>query len=827
MMLRTNIGNKTKDNTTTSSQSTKQVTTTIATRTAAHSSSSFRSGEMKIMQNFLLIWFDGNTDKNHEYFQDYFTKLRNIVSTLEKFNNVNRCVEYLRSVEFEKVFLIVSETLNKDILPLVHDMIQIDTIFFLTRDKKRHKQLKKKWSKVQIVPMSVKSICKRLNKAVRECDHNVMPMSFVPKRTSMETTFDQFELSFICSILINEIILDTKEDDTKCMKDLVAYCRQQNISESQLKHFQRKYNRKSPIWWYTYECFLFSMLNKAVCSMDLECMSKLGFFIRNLNRQLEQLHKEQSNAYKKPITVYRGQELNKEEFEDLINTKDGLLMFNNFFSASSEQHVAMKFVRRSLRKNENVVIVLFVMTIDPKKVSTSVTPFANIDDYSVILQDDEILFAMNTMFLVKEIKKSAKNNHLWEVALTLIDVNDPQLAALTHRMREHLSESTGWQRLGDWLLNVGQYQQAEELYIGLLKNSSCDKENAYVYQQLGLIKYNQQEYTEAVSYYKKSLKIYQEILCEDDQKLGAICKSVAMAYEKLEDQSNALKFFEKAHDIYKKVLPANHPDLSTLYRNIGQLYNSMGNYSKTLEFYEKASAIQEKTLTSDHLDLAASYDNIASVYNNAGDFSNALEFYDKALKIKEKTLNQTEPSLASSYNNIGSMHCCMDDHKKALKFFKKARKILEKIMPANDPDLASFYSNIGKLYDNMGKYSKAIKFYEKTLKIDEITLPLDHPSLATSYNSMGQVYSNKGDYSKALEYYTKAIKIRAKVLPPNHPDLAFSKHDIGVVCENMGDYSMAKQFYEWAFSIGQLSLPPDHPHLHVYQLSLDNVKTKM
>ncbi|CAF5143382.1 unnamed protein product, partial [Rotaria magnacalcarata] len=173
MVLRISIGNKTKDTTKTSSESTKQVTTTTATSTAAHSSSSLRSGEMKIMQNFLLIWFDGNIDKNHEDFQDYFTELRNIVSTFEKFNDVNRCVEYLRSIEFEKVFLIVSGTLNKDILPLVHDMIQIDTIFFLTRDKNRYKQLEKKWSKVQIVSASVNSICKRLNKAVRECDHNV------------------------------------------------------------------------------------------------------------------------------------------------------------------------------------------------------------------------------------------------------------------------------------------------------------------------------------------------------------------------------------------------------------------------------------------------------------------------------------------------------------------------------------------------------------------------------------------------------------------------------------------------------------------------------
>ncbi|CAF3469752.1 unnamed protein product, partial [Rotaria sp. Silwood2] len=66
------------------------------------------------------------------------------------------------------------------------------------------------------------------------------------------------------------------------------------------------------------------------------------------------------------------------------------------------------------------------MTIDLSKVTVSSTPFALIDEYSAIPQEQEILFSMHTVFRVGEIKQSASNSRLWEVQLTLTDDNDPQ-----------------------------------------------------------------------------------------------------------------------------------------------------------------------------------------------------------------------------------------------------------------------------------------------------------------------------------------------------------------------------------------------------------------
>ncbi|CAF5001735.1 unnamed protein product, partial [Rotaria sp. Silwood1] len=385
----------------------------------------------------------------------------------------------------------------------------------------------------------------------------------------------------------------------------------------------------------------------------METMTKMGFFIRNLHRQLENLYQEQLGAYKNKFTVYRGQGLTEQDFQHLLNTKGGLLSFNNFLSTSTEKQVAMEFVQHTMHKNKDIVGVLFIMTIDSSEISASTTPFALIDEYSASESEKEILFSMHTVFRVDDIKQAVSNNRLWEVQLSLTGDNDPQLAALTQRIKGELCGSTGWHRLGDLMLKVGHYNQAEELYNGLLKNSSSDSDKADIYHMLGVMKYHQGQYKEAVSFCEKALEIKRKTLPEDHSSLANTYNNIGLAYNNMGNYSKALEFYEKGHKIYEKSLPPNHPDLATSYNNIGAAYKNMGNYSKALEFYDKAHQIFEKTLPPNHPDLATSYNNIGGLYNNMGNYSKALEFYDKALKILEKSLPPNHPDLATSYNNIG------------------------------------------------------------------------------------------------------------------------------------------------------------------------------
>ncbi|CAF2040865.1 unnamed protein product [Rotaria magnacalcarata] len=498
------------------------------------------------------------------------------------------------------------------------------------------------------------------------------------------------------SVIFKDIILEIDGDDKKSMNTLKVYCRDQNIPEAEINDFKRKYRQKSPVWWYTKEIFLYGMLNRALRSLDMEAMIKLGIFIRHLHIQLEELHQEQSANFQKAFIVYRGQGLSQQDFQNLSDSKGGLLSFNNFLSTSKKQKVATSFVQDTLVRNPDIVGVMFIMTIDPSKISTSITPFAMIDKHSALPQEQEILFTMHSVFRIVEITQTPSNSRIWEVQLTITDESDPQLAGLTDCIKEEI-DGRGWHRMGQLMLKVGHFDQAEELYNELLNGASTDSDIAYIYHQLGVMNYHQGKYQEAIKFYEKSLKVNEQILSPND------------------------------------------PDLASMYNNIGGVYNDMGKYSKALEYYEKANKIFEISLPPTHPWLASSYNNIGLVYNSMGEYSKALEYYEKSLEIREISLPPTHPDWATSYNNIGLVYNSMGEYSKALEYYEKSNKIFEISLPPTHPDLAISYWSIGDIYSKTDEYSKALSYLEKALGILRMSLPSTHPHIKSVMNSIAAV----------------------------------------------------------------------------------------
>ncbi|CAF4555589.1 unnamed protein product [Rotaria magnacalcarata] len=66
------------------------------------------------------------------------------------------------------------------------------------------------------------------------------------------------------------------------------------------------------------------------------------------------------------------------------------------------------------------------------------------------------------------------------------------------------------------------------------------------------------------------------------------------------EYSKALEYYEKSLKIREISLPPTHPDLAQSYNNIGGVYYNMGEYSKALPLLEKTLDIFRKSLPSTH-----------------------------------------------------------------------------------------------------------------------------------------------------------------------------------------------------------------------------------
>ncbi len=776
----------------------------VATTSIEKTDTYTRPLQIRNVQNFILVWLDSNIDEYDADFKNSLTQLRRIVNTIHTFTNPEECENFLTQIKNEKAFMIVSGALSQSIISVIHDISQLDSIYIFCGNMSKYEQWDLERTKVKGVFTQIETICDALKQDTQHCDHDSILISVTSKDS------DRLEPSFMYTQLLKEILLEMEYDD-KAKTELVEFCREQfrnNPQELQIiNEFERDYHVHTPIWWYTCECFTYQMLNRALRIQDVEIIIKMGFFLRDVHRHIEELHSklEQHNI----MTVYRGKSMSNVEFDEIKQKQDGLLAFNTFLSTSLNENVSLAFAQKSLR-NKDMVGVLFQITIDS---SISSTPFAPISTVSAIPNEEEILFSMHTVFRIGQIGQI--QDRIWRVELTLTSDDDEELKRLTEYIRQETSDLTKWQRLGNLLIKMGRFDKAEEIFHILLEDTfkNDEKIHSSLYFHLGEIKCNKGDYKQALEFYQKSLEIRQKYLDSNPSDLVNNYNSIGLMHDKMGEYSKALEFYLKSLEIGEKSLPSDQIDLAETCNRIGAAYCHIGEDTKALEFHQKSLQICLKSFPSNYSDLANTGSNIAQTDDHMQEYLTAIEAYQKTLEIRQKTLPPNHPDLASIYNSIGLLHSYMREFSKALEVYHKELEIKQKSLPQNHPDFAITYGNIGTVYCNMRDYLKALEFYQKALEVSLKSLPPNHPDLATAYNNIGLLYSTLGSYSKALEFMRKSLEIKEATLPSNHQDVLTAYNNVGLVYFNMGDYSKALPFYEHAVEIAQHTLAQNNPIL--------------
>ena len=99
------------------------------------------------LESFICLWLDRSvsmTDDNVNTQQ----QLRKIINHLQTFDNANECEKYIRRVANEKIVLIVSGTLGREVVPRVHDLSQLSACYVFCKDKKGNEKWAREYTKV-------------------------------------------------------------------------------------------------------------------------------------------------------------------------------------------------------------------------------------------------------------------------------------------------------------------------------------------------------------------------------------------------------------------------------------------------------------------------------------------------------------------------------------------------------------------------------------------------------------------------------------------------------------------------------------------------------
>ena len=121
----------------------------------------------RIAQNFLLLWLDAGMDELREDCQNSLAQLRSVANKINIFTDRDKAIDFLPEDHGVTAFLIVESTIGQHILPLIHDIPQLDAVYIFGSNQSQHEQWTQKWNKIKGVDTEVKVLCKTLQLAAK------------------------------------------------------------------------------------------------------------------------------------------------------------------------------------------------------------------------------------------------------------------------------------------------------------------------------------------------------------------------------------------------------------------------------------------------------------------------------------------------------------------------------------------------------------------------------------------------------------------------------------------------------------------------------------
>jgi hypothetical protein len=571
-----------------------------------------------IKSTYVFIWCDPTiglkqyaADTNHT-----FSRLSQLFNQkqqfLHAFNDAKTCQKFISQVK--NVCLVVSGSLGSELVPHVHDLEQIHSIYIFCMNKEKNNRWARHFGKIRGVYTDIQSICHFI-------ESNILPkLSINHTRLEFDIMDEKIDLPAVDQIssfekypkLLPEILLNMMSidrDEQRMFDD----CRSIYVNDYLRKHIneiEKHYRQTHPILLYTRDVFLRRIVNYALLTNDLYTLSSMHRFINDINTHLIQIQ-NQTSAKSTALSLYFSQLLSEVKLNRIRTHCGGILTINQFVSANLDQVNAMMYMkhRKVASKSEKKIRVLFHIMIDETQDVN--VPYANIASVSEFSHPKEYLISIGGVYHVDRVEMLVGVPTAWLIQLTLIGKN--------HSQYKHLSQITHGQQLE-------QHIKHSEFVDQICCHAKRFKSTNELFRQACQSQYP--EYRQVMFHY-----------------------SMATILASTKEWKGALKEYRHALDIARKHFPTcqNQDDvcLIPLYSQMGFAFQQDGNFADAFSHAFRALTISNKSKDTDlSKELsAACYHNLGLIHDHAGKFDDAKKFYEEALGIRREYLPSTDADI--------------------------------------------------------------------------------------------------------------------------------------------------------------------------------------
>ncbi len=285
--------------------------------------------------------------------------------------------------------------------------------------------------------------------------------------------------------------------------------------------------------------------------------------------------------------------------------------------------------------------------------------------------------------------------------------------------------------LGLSFLNLGRndealenLQSAEKLFG---KDDSTEKANCF--NALGLVYWNNGNKTLALQYHEQALSIRRQLIGRDAVEVGDSFNNLGLVYQE-EEPLQALIYFNRAKKIYENTLGANDRKTALVLTNMAFANSSQENFDQAFDLLNQVKVIYDRNYKDNHPNKAFVLSSIGLIHEQKGELEEALVAQNQALQSYLELFGEKHPDVANTYFLIGRIHQKNKEFRSAAEFYQQSIYAnFEGKSYADIYDLPSLedYFNADILLSSLQAKAKILEalHFEKTLNTKDLTSAID------------------------------------------------------------------------------------------------------
>ncbi|CAF1433687.1 unnamed protein product [Adineta steineri] len=714
-------------------------------------------------KEFVLIWVDEKCKENN------LDTLRTQI-LLKQINN-NNClffdncqhffleIDRIRNENF-RILVILSGSLTK-ILPKTQNIIS--TIIIFCEDSTKYLNISRQYSNVVDVCTDHESLKSSIENEISSLKLNLFSNQTLKSVHSLTFSEDLTNCdAFFSYIFFLELLKQMPQ--TKQAKDLMLnkcqdYYRNDKKQYLLIELFRNTYQSDEAIHWYIKDSFIYRLVNRAFRTENITLWYLFRFYLIDLCKQLELIHKEQN--IQTSLILYRGQSrMSIKEFNYLKSNIGSFILANGFFSSTTDIQIANSFLSGAIN-TEDYKVILFKIIVEQSIVDKII--FVDIDKYVGHVGECEILFSIGSIFQIENVDFNNELN-VWQIDIKAIDQNTSKVKESIETIRKRYGNKENINLIfGNLLIDMNQYTKAESYFQMILQELT---KNHYdiplIYDHLADLFMKITNWNEALKYFNLSFELKKKNLYFYQSNISITLNGIGNYYKSIGNFNQASEYYCQA----MKYSNNNQYNMAIILNNISTIDLINKNYEKALEKCIQARDILQEINSYSLNEIIYCHGIIGDIYLEMKNYLYAEEFYLTTFEMSKNILFIGDKIKINSIKSLIYLYKQQGLIEKALEFSMNQLLWYEKYFPDCYSSIANIYMEISQLYDY--NHSNHIYYLEKALNIFENNIHIQYLITYQCFSFIANYYFKKSLFDKSRKYYLKTLEIQKKIYPKDH-----------------------------------------------------------